>query len=139
MVMVGMYQYSSRSSADVSAQFPPESPERLARIRGMAENWPKQPDFRDRFNPLNPAANVSGDSKNQNSLAVLPTDANGADELVTAYCSGCHSLDIVTQQHASRDRWQQLLIWMEEKQGMPKLPEKEEAQILNYLSVHFSS
>ena len=139
MAAVILYKNPFMSSEGDVVQIPVESPERLARIKNMAEHWPKQPDFRDRFNPLNPAADISVDTKPGDASAALPKDANGTYELVAAYCGGCHSLNIVTQQHASRQRWEQLLVWMEKKQGMPKLPEKEEAEILDYLSTYFSS
>jgi len=136
---IAVYVGYVRSPNEDGSQIPVESAERMETIRNMAKHWSKQPDYRDSFDPLNPAADMVRSVNNDGGSTDLPIDANGTHELVAAYCGGCHSLNIVTQQHASRQRWEQLLVWMEKKQGMPKLPEKEEGQILDYLTAHFSS
>jgi mono/diheme cytochrome c family protein len=57
--------------------------------------------------------------------------------LVAAICSGCHSLQLVTQQGMPRKKWDQLLDWMVEQQGMPQLDPSTEAAILDYLDAHY--
>ncbi|MEX2628940.1 MAG: hypothetical protein WD341_03305 [Tistlia sp.] len=54
-------------------------------------------------------------------------------ELVFALCSGCHSAKLVAQQGLSRTRWQKLLVWMVEEQGMAELDPETETQVLDYL------
>lgn len=62
--------------------------------------------------------------------------AHEGREEVVAYCGACHSLKLVTQQRLPRYRWEELMVWMHEKQGMPKLPEEEEQLIVDYLAEH---
>lgn len=52
-------------------------------------------------------------------------------------CNACHSLAIVKQQRLSRDTWDQLLVWMVEKQGMAEQAPEQRALILEYLATHF--
>jgi len=58
-------------------------------------------------------------------------------ETVAAYCSACHSLEIVMQQRQTRDGWDYLLTWMAEKQGMAPPPPETRAEILDYLTREF--
>ena len=53
-------------------------------------------------------------------------------------CSACHSLMIVKQQGLSRSRWDELLEWMVEEQGMAPIDdEATRGRVLDYLSTHF--
>lgn len=58
-------------------------------------------------------------------------------DLVRANCTVCHSAKLVTQNRASREGWDQMIIWMQEKQGLWELGEKK-APILDYLSTHYA-
>lgn len=60
-------------------------------------------------------------------------EAPGQEEVFYT-CNACHSMRLVTQQRLPRRRWDQLLDWMVEKQGMAPLPPEERALILDYLS-----
>ena len=141
---IGLYNHFPVPAgvSEDTPQIAMESPERLERIKAMAETWPKEPRFEDGFNPLYPSANAKEEAQLAKAQAdmsevKLPIAENGAHELVAAYCSGCHSLNLVTQQHASPERWKQLLIWMEKKQGMQPLPKKDEREVLDYLARNF--
>lgn len=58
-------------------------------------------------------------------------------QITYALCSGCHSFKLVAQQGMSRERWDETLHWMTEKQGMGVLHEDTHNQILNYLAQAF--
>jgi cytochrome c len=58
-------------------------------------------------------------------------------EEVFYLCAACHSLKLVTQQGLPRDRWDELLVWMIEKQGMPQVDGKERDLVLDYLAAHY--
>jgi hypothetical protein len=52
-------------------------------------------------------------------------------------CNACHSLRTVQQQGLPRDRWDDLLHWMTEKQGMPALEGTERDVVLDYLAKNY--
>ena len=52
-------------------------------------------------------------------------------------CGYCHSLRTVTNQNLQRWRWDQLLTWMVEEQGMAELEDDTRAVILEYLVAHY--
>lgn len=58
-------------------------------------------------------------------------------ELVAAICSACHSLHMVAQQGLSRKRWDKMLDWMIEEQGMEELDGDDREAVLDYLSVYY--
>lgn len=68
-------------------------------------------------------------------FAGLP--AGSGREEVFYLCAACHSLKLVTQQGLPRDRWDELLTWMTEKQGMPELDGTERDLVLDYLAEHY--
>lgn len=63
-------------------------------------------------------------------------DGKGAEETYYA-CSGCHSEMLVVQQGLSRDRWNELIDWMIDEQGMPEIENAERELILDYLSTNY--
>lgn len=58
-------------------------------------------------------------------------------EEVFYLCNACHSLKTVKQQGLPRDRWDDLLHWMTEKQGMPALEGQERDLVLDYLADNY--
>ncbi len=58
-------------------------------------------------------------------------------ELVAAICSACHSLHMVSQQGLSRSRWDKMLDWMIEEQGMEELSQDDREAVLDYLSMYY--
>ena len=54
-------------------------------------------------------------------------------------CTACHSEMIVAQQGLTRERWDQMLDWMVEEQGMPELAADERQTILDYLAEHYNT
>lgn len=109
-------------------------------ILSVAQDPRPAPNYVFTFQPLTPETPQSQGSRARfdpdDDFFGLPRE--GAYELVDAYCSGCHSLQIVMQQRASKDRWATLLEWMETKQNMPSL-EEDEAAVLAYLAEHFGA
>ncbi len=63
-------------------------------------------------------------------------DGKGAEETYYA-CTGCHSEMLVVQQGLSRERWDELIDWMIDEQGMPELDQDEREVILDYLSKNY--
>ena len=78
-------------------------------------------------------------------VTVTPADDPfGADwpigpgrELTGYVCNACHSLALVKQQGLPRTRWDKLLDWMVEEQGMDEPGPEQRELMLDYLSTHF--
>jgi len=60
-----------------------------------------------------------------------------ARDIAGHVCNTCHSLAMVTQQRLARWRWDELLDWMVDEQGMPPLSAEHRALVLDYLVQHF--
>ena len=121
----------------------PPDPEARTRVAELMAIWPTSPDFHDGFYALAPmlsnapsgATSIKFDP--QDEYWGLPRDP-GYEE-VEGYCSACHSLEIVMQQQLTPARWGELLIWMQEKQGMPEPDPEDYVLILNYLQENFGA
>ena len=57
-------------------------------------------------------------------------------ELVRGQCTACHSAKLITQSSASREGWEQMIRWMQQKQGLWDLGPNE-SPILDYLTAHY--
>ena len=119
------------------------SEQQFARIKEIADTWQPQALYSVPYDTIDPNISVSIKAVSSrfnpdDEYWGLPRE-NGTEELVAAYCSACHSLRIVMQQHASQPRWDELLNWMVEKQNMPPLETEDLDHILNYLAKHFSN
>ena len=55
-------------------------------------------------------------------------------QLVLDNCTACHSTAIIRQQSLSRQRWDETITWMQEKQGLWDLEPTVREKILDYLS-----
>ena len=62
----------------------------------------------------------------------------GAWEEVRAFCSGCHSVDLVTSQYNSAEGWERTIRTMQRLHNMVDLPAPTEARIVDYLAKHFA-
>jgi hypothetical protein len=81
------------------------------------------------------AASLTLPALAQDDLGGLP--AGPGQEEVFYNCGTCHSLRTVTNQRLQRWRWDQLLTWMVEEQGMAELDPETRSSILEYLVAHF--
>lgn len=58
-------------------------------------------------------------------------------ETVKSTCTACHSGALVTQNAGTRNRWEYLIRWMQDTQGLWPLPPQTENTILDYLAEHY--
>ena len=114
---------------------------RAERVSFFAAGWAASPDFAPAFNALDPSFDIAAATAS----AFDPADdyfglpREGAYELVYGFCGSCHSLRIVMQQRATSARWDELLEWMVEKQGMAEPAPEDRSAMLAYLAKHFGS
>jgi len=115
---------------------------RRARIAAMAAAYDGELSFKNQYNALDPQIKRSSVTRGS---AFDPSDdywglprTDGYEE-VAAYCAACHSLAIVMQQRVTAERWQYLLKWMVDKQGMAPLEREDNKIVETYLLKHFSS
>ena len=109
-------------------------------IAAMADAWQGDIAYAPAYAALHPHADANVETA---ASAFDPNDdywglprSEGA-ETVAAYCSACHSLQIVMTQRQNRDGWDYLLTWMSEKQGMAEPPSDMREEMLNYLAREF--
>ena len=57
--------------------------------------------------------------------------------MVKGTCSACHSIDLVTQNSATREGWKDLIVWMQKTQKLWDLGDNE-ALILDYLEKNYA-
>lgn len=57
-------------------------------------------------------------------------------EIVKGTCAACHSLDLVTQNSATREGWKDIIVWMQKTQKLWDLGENETV-ILDYLEKNY--
>ena len=55
---------------------------------------------------------------------------------VLVNCTACHSAQLVTQNRGDRNRWEQIIRWMQETQGLWDLGDNESV-ILDYLAANY--
>ncbi len=60
-------------------------------------------------------------------------------ETVRNSCTACHSAKLVTQNSGSRNRWLELIRWMQATQGLWQFDAATEKTILDYLSTQYGS
>lgn len=84
--------------------------------------------------PIAVRAQTAGDStvEEEQDWQGLPP-GKGREEVYYG-CAPCHSLKLVTQQGLSRQRWEDTLNWMTEKQAMPEIDPEARKLIVDYLT-----
>ena len=70
-------------------------------------------------------------AKEKGNYQGLPA-GDGVD-LVLENCTACHSTEIIRENHMSRKAWDEIITWMQEKQGLWELGEDRKI-ILDYLA-----
>ncbi|MCP9235772.1 hypothetical protein [Lewinella sp. JB7] len=63
--------------------------------------------------------------------------AQGDYRLVKGNCLACHSAKLITQNRATREGWEDMIRWMQEKQGLADLG-LHEGPILDYLATYYA-
>jgi mono/diheme cytochrome c family protein len=64
--------------------------------------------------------------------------AAGAGRDETFYtCTACHNFKLVAQQGMNRRQWEEILVMMNEKHGMPALEAKDRETVLTYLEAAY--
>ena len=58
-------------------------------------------------------------------------------ETVRNNCIACHSTKLITQNHASRNRWLAMIEWMQATQGLQQFDANTQEVILSYLSENY--
>lgn len=58
-------------------------------------------------------------------------------QLIIGNCTSCHSAKMVTQNRATREGWNSMIVWMQETQGLWDLGDNEPL-ILDYLAKHYA-
>jgi hypothetical protein len=61
----------------------------------------------------------------------------GRDDTFYA-CTACHNFKLVAQQGMSRRQWEETLVLMTERHGMPPLDAKDRETVLGYLETAFA-
>jgi len=115
---------------------------RSERVAAMATGYAESISFKDQYNALDPRLKRSGVTRGSMFNAAddywgLPRTP-GYEE-VANNCTACHSLSIVMQQHVTAERWDYLLKWMVDKQGMMEMEPEDDVLVRAYLNKHFSS
>lgn len=62
--------------------------------------------------------------------------APGRDETFYA-CTACHNFKLVAQQGMNRRQWEDILVVMRDKHGMPELDAKDREVVLSYLEAAY--
>ena len=57
--------------------------------------------------------------------------------VVRATCTSCHSSKLIIQNRATREGWKDMIVWMQETQGLPDLGDVE-PKVLDYLAAHYA-
>jgi len=52
-------------------------------------------------------------------------------------CIACHSAKLITQNHGTRNKWQAIIQWMQETQGLAQLDADTLNTIVTYLTAHY--
>lgn len=58
--------------------------------------------------------------------------------LIQKHCLSCHSSAIILQNKGDKERWKNIIVWMQEKQNLWDLGD-DEPGILEYLSSHYKA
>jgi len=58
-------------------------------------------------------------------------------QLIIGTCTSCHSAKLITQNRATREGWKNMIVWMQETQGLNDLG-KDEPIVLDYLAKHYA-
>jgi hypothetical protein len=63
--------------------------------------------------------------------------ADDGFEIVFHVCGKCHSIDLVKQNRSTEEGWKEMIVWMQETQGLWDLGE-DELPIIKYLAKNYA-
>ncbi len=58
-------------------------------------------------------------------------------DIIISSCTSCHSSKLITQNRATKEGWKNMIVWMQETQGLGDLGSNE-PKIINYLAKHYA-
>ena len=58
-------------------------------------------------------------------------------QLIIGTCTSCHSAKLITQNRATREGWKNMIVWMQETQGLTDLGDRE-PKVLDYLAKYYA-
>jgi len=96
--------------------------EKISKARGLARGKERADDW----NLIEKGIHVKTGLKDDQDL-----------QLVIGACTSCHSAKLITQNRASRVGWKNMILWMQETQGLVDLGSSE-SKILDYLATHYA-
>ncbi len=132
VVLTNLFDDPNQVSANSAAEMT-----EAAKVSAMADEWRGAVDYSPAYAALSPYAEITTEGA---FVAFDPADdywglpREAGVETVSAYCSACHTMQIVMTQRQSREGWDYLLTWMVEKQGMSPPAKDTREEILDYLS-----
>jgi hypothetical protein len=63
--------------------------------------------------------------------------APGVQDIINN-CTACHSSKFILKQRGSRDTWKEMIVWMQETQGLWQFDAKTQKSILDYLATNYA-
>ena len=63
--------------------------------------------------------------------------AKGMEDVI-ANCTACHSTKFIINQKGSRETWKDMIVWMQETQGLWEFDPATEKSILDYLATNYA-
>lgn len=58
-------------------------------------------------------------------------------DIVRSNCTSCHSAKLITQNRATKEGWEEMIVWMQKTQGLHDLGDNHEV-IVSYLSKYYA-
>ncbi|MEZ5894540.1 MAG: hypothetical protein R3C58_15510 [Parvularculaceae bacterium] len=136
LIVIGLMRLTTPAHVSAGA----DKTQMIDPVLAMADHWNGEINYAPAYSALDPSVTAAAHgaaSKFDPSDDYWGLPRSDGHEIVAGYCSACHTLQIVMQQHQSEDGWNSLLDWMIEKQGMAAPDDATRAEIVSYLAREF--